>query len=326
MRRLLGSTFALVLAAAPLSLTGCTSGSAATGSFTRTLSVSGPLRIEIGSASGEVQVTGSSDGQLHIRGEARSTGFPFGDPKKRLDEIIANPPIEQSGDTIRIGKDLSSLRDASISYTIETPHDTELDIHVASGAQTIRNVKGPVKVDSASGSVHIEKVDREVSVNSASGTVDLADIGDDAKVASASGSVTVSVTKGDVDVKTLSGSVRIVKPGGRVTADNASGSIDVQGAMNDVRAGAMSGRIAVQGNPVNNAYWDLKTASGGVEISVPANANFRLTADAVSGEIRTQIPIVVEEQSKRSLRAHVGTGGGRIELHTVSGPILVKSY
>jgi DUF4097 and DUF4098 domain-containing protein YvlB len=79
----------------------------------------------------------------------------------------------------------------------------------------------------------------------------------------------------------------------------------------------------VQGNPGADSYWELKTVSGGVQFSVPSSANFHLSAEAVSGEIRADIPIVIEEQGKRSLRAHMGSGGGRVEVHTVSGEIRV---
>jgi DUF4097 and DUF4098 domain-containing protein YvlB len=68
----------------------------------------------------------------------------------------------------------------------------------------------------------------------------------------------------------------------------------------------------------------LKTVSGSVHIAVPSNSNFHFSAGAVSGQIRAQIPIVIEEQGKHSLRAHMGDGGGRVEIHTVSGSIEVQ--
>jgi DUF4097 and DUF4098 domain-containing protein YvlB len=80
----------------------------------------------------------------------------------------------------------------------------------------------------------------------------------------------------------------------------------------------------VQGNPGANSYWELKTVSGTVQLGVPASANLHLSAEAVSGEIRTDIPIVIEEQGKHSLRAHMGSGGGRVDVHTVSGEIRVS--
>jgi len=52
---------------------------------------------------------------------------------------------------------------------------------------------------------------------------------------------------------------------------------------------------------------------------------FLLSADATSGDIRTNLPVMIEEQGKHSLRAHVGNSTGRVEVHTVSGGINVRS-
>jgi len=87
----------------------------------------------------------------------------------------------------------------------------------------------------------------------------------------------------------------------------------------------ISGSINVRGNPTGNRLWDLKTVSGSVEINVPPNASFLLSAESTSGGIRTSIPVIIEEQSKHSLRAHVGDSSGRVEVHTVSGGIDLRS-
>src|SRR6266478_3257290 len=123
--------------------------------------VTGPNRVELANASGDVDITGSADGKVHVHGEVRASGFGSDSPQKRLDETVSNPPIEQRGDTFRIGKEFSHMRHVSIAYTIQVPRDTEISATVASGAQTIRNVRGPVKVQSASGSVRVEKIERD---------------------------------------------------------------------------------------------------------------------------------------------------------------------
>ena len=86
---------------------GCAVGPSVSGSFDRTLSVTAPIRLELANASGDVSITGSADGKVHVHGGVRSYGMGFGSPKERLNEIVSNPPIEQKGDTIRIGKDLT---------------------------------------------------------------------------------------------------------------------------------------------------------------------------------------------------------------------------
>jgi putative adhesin len=322
--RKLGFTLLLFPAVFALAvLGGCNAGAAANGSFDRNFNVTGPIRLELSNASGDVNITGSSDGKVHVHGEVRASGFGFDNPQKRLDETVSNPPIEQRGDTIRVGADLPHFRNVSIAYTIQVPHDTEVDANVASGAQNIRDLRGPVKVHAASGTIRVDKIDRDANLATASGSVTANDVGSDVQVSSASGNVTVSNVKGDVRVKAISGVIRISHPGGRVEGNTASGEVEIQDATNDVTAHAASGRVHVQGNPGGQGYWNLKTASGGVQISVPSSANFHLSAEAVSGEIRTDIPILIEEQGKHSLRARVGNGGGRIEVHTASGEIRV---
>lgn len=299
-------------------------GPGVSGSFDRNYTVSGHTRLEVTDASGQITIAGSADGQVHVHGNVRAMGMGFDKPQERLNEELSDPGIEQKGDTIRIGKHLSSMRNLSIDYRIEVPHDTEIKVTAMSGSQSIHGVRGPVTAQGASGSIQVDGVERDVQINSVSGSIEATDVGDDVRASSASGEVTVNNAKGDVRANSLSGSVRVSKPGGRVEADSASGSIDIEGAKFDVKAHGVSGEVNVHGDPGEQGYWDLKTVSGGVRVYVPPSANFRFSAEAISGEIRADIPIVIEEQGKHSLRAHVGNGGGRVEVHTVSGEIHVS--
>lgn len=311
------------LFAASIALAACGIGPTEHGVFERTLDVSSPVRVELASASGSVHISGSSDGKVHIHGEVSAGSF-LGSAKEELEKVISAPPIEQHGGLVRIGKDIASFRNTSISYTIEVPQETELSVSAASGSEEIKNIRGPVSVDSASGEIRVENVDRTVTIKSASGSIHVANLGDDARITAASGSIEVNAIKGDLRAHSLSGSVTVKAPGGRVEAETASGSVTVAGANNDVKASSASGSIHVAGNPSGNSYWHLKTASGGVEVAVPKDAGFHLSAEAVSGQIETSLPIVIEDQDKHSLRARFGTPGGRVEVRTISGGIRVQ--
>ena len=313
-----------LLIAAGVAAAGCGTGVAAQGSFDRSYTVNGPIRLELANASGSVRITGSADNKVHVHGEIRAHSFLFNDPEKQARELSANPPIEERPDVIRIGKEVGKLKAAAIDYTIEVPRNTEVTTTVASGAQTISDLQGPVKVESASGSIAVSKIERSVQVSSASGSITAEDLGDDLRANSASGSLSATNVKGDIRVHAASGSMNITKPGARVEASTLSGSVDINGAGNDITASSVSGRVAVQGNPSGASYWSLKTTSGSVDIGVPPSANFHLAAEAVSGDIRTGIPVVIEDQGKHSLRARVGNSGGRVEIHTVSGGIRVE--
>jgi len=244
----------LLLFATIFALAGCYSGPSVNGSFSRTYTVSGPIRLELSNASGDADITEGAAGTVSIHAEVRASGFGFENPQKRLDDIVSDPPIEQRGDTIRIGKDFSRMRNVSITYKIQVPHDTEVGANVASGAQNIRGLRGPVKVRSASGSINVEKIDRDTQLFTASGSISAENIGGDVQVSSASGNVTIANIKGDARVHVVSGVVRISQPGGRVDGSTTSGEVEIQGAANDVTARSVSGRVYVQGNPGTQGY------------------------------------------------------------------------
>jgi DUF4097 and DUF4098 domain-containing protein YvlB len=318
------NAFHAFVTTAAFALAGCYAGAGVSGSFDTTYSVTGHTRLELSNPSGDVEIVGSADGQVHVHGDVRASGMGFDKPQARLDEALANPGIEQRGDTIRVGKHFSNMRNLTITYKIEVPHDTEMNLSVVSGALNIRSVRGPVTTQGASGSMRLEQIERDAQLTSMSGSLDASDVGGDVRASSASGNLTINNAKGDVRAHSLSGSVKVVNPGGRVETDCASGSIDIEGAKFDAKAHDVSGEIIIRGDPGEHGYWDLKTVSGSVNIYVPSSSNFRFAADAISGEIKADIPIVIEEQGKHSLRAHVGNGGGRVEVHTVSGEIHVN--
>lgn len=314
----------LVCAAAAIFIAGCEAGATSNGSFDRTYTVNGPIRLDLSNASGSVRISSTSGNTVRIHGEIHARGFLFNNPQKQASDLSAKPPIEQKMDIIRVGKELSTLNGISIDYTVELPRNSEVITNVASGAQTITGVQGPVKVDSASGSISVSNIDRSVQVNSASGSISAQDLGDDLRANTVSGSVTASNVKGDVRVHAISSSIAVARPGARVEASTTSGSVEITGAGNDVTASSLSGRVSVQGNPSGNGYWNLKTTSGSVDVGVPPSANFHLSAQAVSGDINAGIPIVIEDQDKHSLRARVGNAGGRVEIRTVSGGIKLQ--
>jgi hypothetical protein len=321
--RLAASTALLAVA---IALAGCQMGPSVSGSFDRAFDVSGPLRLELANVAGDVAVVGSDDAKVHVHADVRVSGMGFGSPEKRLEDILADPPVELRGDTLRVGKENARLHNVSISYSIEVPLESEVDSSSVSGSESIRSVRGPVQAHSVSGSVRVQDIGREVKLSSVSGTIEAENCGDDVRATSVSGGVTVSNTKGDVLAHSVSGSVQVNTPGGRVDASSTSGSVVVRAANSDVKGHSTAGRVTVQGNPSGNSYWDLKTSSGSVNIAVPSDAKFHFSASAVSGQISTQVPIVIEEQGKHSLRARMGDGGGRVEIHTVSGAIEIQGW
>src|SRR2546428_6534978 len=75
MLQLRRSAIVMVTATALVSLTGCGVVASEQGSFDRTLTVSGPARLELSNGSGAVQITGGQSGKIHVHAEVRVQGL-----------------------------------------------------------------------------------------------------------------------------------------------------------------------------------------------------------------------------------------------------------
>src|SRR5215470_6465142 len=113
----------------------------ADGSFDRTLNVSGNPDVEISTGSGSIEIRQGPAGRAEIHGRIRAGSDWFGLSRDATDvvrQIEANPPIEQNGNTIRVGFDRGfSERNVSISYQVVLPARASVRAHSGSGSQTV---------------------------------------------------------------------------------------------------------------------------------------------------------------------------------------------
>jgi DUF4097 and DUF4098 domain-containing protein YvlB len=317
-----GAVAALLLAAGLQ--TACTLG-VIEHSFDRKLSVDGPVRIEVVTGSGKIIVRAGVSGQVRIHGDVRASGLIPMSEGRQVKEIAENPPIKQIGNVIRIGKksQSESMVYGGIAYTIETPADTQLDARNGSGGIEVSAIHGPVKLSSGSGSLQADKIGDDVTIHTGSGVC---------RVSRVAGRLTFSLGSGTLQAEEIaqevrgncgSGQVTLQNVGGRVGIETSSGNLKVSGAKADLRASTSSGRLQVSGSPAPRTYWELSSSSGAVDLAAPQGASFLLHARTDSGMLETMLPITIEEQSKRELRARVGASEARVDIRTASGSIRI---
>ena len=243
----------------------------ARGSFERTLTVDGPVDLNVRSGSGGIQIRTGSGDRVQVIGKVSAGSSRDGlDPAERVRKVEAAPPITQQGNVIRIGdtNDDPTYRNISISYEIVVPANTRLDAQTGSGNQTIGSVNGAVRAQTGSGSIHIERTGGSLFAQTGSGNIDADAVGGDVRAQTGSGSVEVrQTTRGDVSVQTGSGSVRLSLPEDAsytLDAQTGSGSIStahpltVQG---QTRRNHLTGTVRGGGNAVR-----VRTGSGSIDI------------------------------------------------------------
>ena len=90
---------------------------AADGTFDKTLHVSGSVVLSVSTGSGYVHVSPGSGSEVHIVGHVHANGWGFGaSADDRVKQVVNNPPIDQSGDIITIGRHQDWIRNVSIDY------------------------------------------------------------------------------------------------------------------------------------------------------------------------------------------------------------------
>jgi hypothetical protein len=281
------------------------------GQFERTLKVTGAPDVEVSTGSGDITVRTGDSNTVRVIGRIRASNNWFGggaSSDEKIKRLESNPPVEQTGNMIRIGRidDPELRRNISISYEVTLPASSNLRANTGSGNAQVDGVTAPVKVSTGSGDVKLSNISGEVRANTGSGNVNAENI------------------KASFHGETGSGDVRIRGTGtGDVFASTGSGNIEVQDMKGSLRARTGSGDVTAAG--VATSAWDVQTGSGNVTMQLPNNAGFELNAETSSGSIDVNREITMSGNlNKHHVRGKVNGGGALLTLRTGSGDIQIR--
>jgi len=281
-------------------------------SFEQTLTAPDAMRLEVVTGSGSINISSGTGrsvtvvGKVHVskRGWFRKAA----NEEEILQAILDNPPVELSGNRLKVGHiaDRGLRNSVSISYEIVVPADTE------------------VEAKAGSGSISVNDIAASAVASAGSGELNLRNIGGSVRASAGSGSIRAEQVAGAFNGNTGSGSVFLSQTApGDVSVSTGSGTIELTGIVGSLQASAGSGRIRVEGRQAGD--WTLDAGSGSVRVSLPDDAAFDLDAESNSGSIVVDHPMMVEgEISRRHVRGVVRGGGPRLRIDTGSGSIHIE--
>jgi Toastrack DUF4097 len=254
---------------------------AAEATFTRTLTVSGPIELTISTGAGTIHITQGQSNQIQIFGRVHST---WGGNESRVEQIAAHPPIQQTGGIVHIGEDQGSLGNIAIDYQIQAPPGAFLD--AATGA-------GSLTDDGA---------------------------GQNARLRSGSGSIRATGLHGSFSLQTGSGSIYAQQVGeGDVRAQTGSGSIELHDIHGGLHAQSGAGSIRVAGTP--DAPWHLQTGAGSIDFSTGgASLDIDAQSGFGSIHCDRSI-VTNGSNDRHHLVGKLGGGGPTVRLQTGAGSI-----
>jgi len=259
--------------------------------FRRTLNTGAEPDLYVSTGSGSIRIHPGSGSQVEVVGHVHAGWGAFGDVRSRIDRIIANPPVTQSGNTVRVGEssDRSLFNNISIDYEVSVPTNVALNLHSGSGDIEVNNAGRFLAASSGSGSVRGHQIHGAAELSTGSGDIEIE-----------------NTAPGNVKAKTGSGSVRIHGIDGSLYARAGSGDIEVDGHL----AGAS----------------DIASGSGSVRLHLTPDSHFNLEAATGSGDIRVHMPGYTQassESSRHHVTASINGGGAPLSIRTGSGDIEV---
>jgi hypothetical protein len=258
---------------------------AAEGTFDRTLHVTGAATLNVSTGSGYIHITPGPDGSIHIIGHVHaSNGWFSGSADDRARQVAANPPIEQTGNSISIGKH-THYNNISIDYVITAPRGTTISAAAGSGDINVSNLGAPLRADTGSGTIEANDLTGNVALNAGSG-----------------------------DIRAMMDNAEHVRVG------TGSGNINLTGVTGKLYAEAGSGDIEISGSP--RADWKIVTGSGSVTLNT-GNSRYSLDASTGSGNIHSDPPLTVHGNTNpfHVIGDVNGGGGPTVRVQTGSGGV-----
>lgn len=146
------------------------------------------------------------------------------------------------------------------------------------------------------------------------------------QISTASGNIEVNnVVAGEVRLSTASGDVLVKETSGAIHATTASGEMRVRDASGTVSAQSASGNVEVEIARLEGTD-DMKfsSASGDVNVRLPANLDAEVEMSSASGSVKTTFPLQIEDRRYgpgSRARGRVGNGSRRLRVSSASGNV-----
>jgi DUF4097 and DUF4098 domain-containing protein YvlB len=284
--------------------------------FEKTEALAKNGKLYLNNISGDIEILTWKDAQVKI--EALKTSKAASLDKAKENAGLVTIEVTKEGDLVRVetkypkksggsgggfwGGDSMNV---SVDYKVWVPDQAAVEI---------KSISGDIKVAPLGGAAKIGSVSGDVELHGAAGAdVDLV-----------SGDLVLEDIVGDVFLKAVSGDIKTTRIKGSVEVEAVSGDIDLLDVSEaqTINAKSVSGNITYVGGIKAGGRYEIKTHSGDVRMTIPADSAFDLEANTFSGDIDSAFEIqVVGKISPHDIHGTVGMGGATVILKSFSGNV-----
>jgi DUF4097 and DUF4098 domain-containing protein YvlB len=125
------------------------------------------------------------------------------------------------------------------------------------------------------------------------------------------------------EIRLINGSLDVIGISGEVDASCINGTLTAKALTGPMKLSSINGRTDAQINPSGNGLIAISAVNGPLELTLPSDAKAEIEASTVTGGIDNSFGLRVNHHRYvgHDLRGELGSGGARIELRNVNGPI-----
>jgi hypothetical protein len=260
--------------------------------FTAVAKIGRQGTFSLENAAGSVTITGSGGNDVRVEAIKRVWNRRGGDARTALSDLGIEVTERQGGVDVRTDSQRPGPLDAEVDFTIAVPSGASVSVRTASGDITITGVRGELRAEAVGGSIKATSVGQVRQLRTLSGAISLENAGgDDVTVSTLAGALTIRQLKArSADLRTVAGDL--------VIADSDAERLTAQ---------SLSGRVELAGRLARTGRYSLQSQSGDIELIPIGSDDFELEAATVSGTVRSDFALTLDD--RRDLSGSSGRGG-----------------
>lgn len=248
-------------------------------------------KLSAETSNGAIIVTGTGDEQCRIVAAIIAKSFSLEQAQTLAEQTqIRLESTPQGLRTVIDRPDTKSGESVNVSYDIQVPRRTILDLRTSNGTITTVQIEQAIRASTSNG---------KIDITSASGNV---------TARTSNGAITIrNAALESLDLQTSNGSIKCENIAGSLNASTSNGSVNIQYA------------------PDANTPADIRitTSNGGIDLVTPQNYSAKIDAATTNGKIHASLPVEGQQDAKRT-KGTIRQGDGQLYLRTTNSSIHIN--
>ncbi len=322
--------------------------------LTQAVAANGTVNVQ--NPRGDVTVTPSTDGQIHMQAHEIVHTWSGDDVQKAFDAV--QPQIMPAGKGVLVN--VPEHRGAAVDLTLAVPEGSFLTVNVRRGDVSVEGLKNAADVTDGHGDVKFDGMSADVTAHMRNGDFSAHAIGGQVAVDGQGGDITLSEIHGqavidgeffgDTHLEQMSGAIHfhshrtsmdVPKLDGDLTLDSddltanqLSGPVQITTRSKDIELSQVAGDLQIKDRdgdvnvttaiPLGNL--SIQNQTGDLIVTVPENASFSVTASTTQdSDLETDFPLQqTTSGDKKQFQGTVGKGGVNLDLSTTHGDLKLR--